>query len=117
MPTDDALQAVLHKIITRTTQAAHPSGDVGRRGRFDRLADDNSDSDEARALRPLQAAACTYRIAIGPRAGQKVLTRQGVIPRQTDFNAAARSTQSAVCPSGGGALSLRSDTHNDAPAA
>ena len=34
-PTDGALQAVLHKIITRTTQAAHPSGGVGRRGGFD----------------------------------------------------------------------------------
>ena len=34
-PTDEALQAVLHKIITRTTQAAHPSGGVGRRGGFD----------------------------------------------------------------------------------
>ena len=31
-PTDEALQAVLHKIITRLTQAAHPSGSVGRRG-------------------------------------------------------------------------------------
>ena len=34
-PTDEALQAVLHKIITRLTQAAHPSGGVGRRGGFD----------------------------------------------------------------------------------
>jgi len=34
-PTDEALQAVLHKIITRMTQAAHPSGGVGRRGGFD----------------------------------------------------------------------------------
>ena len=39
----------------------------------------------ARMLRPLQAAACTYRIAFGPRAGQKVLTLQGVMPRETDF--------------------------------
>ena len=31
----------------------------------------------ARLLRPLQAAACAYRIAFGPRAGQKVLTVQG----------------------------------------
>ena len=37
-------------------------------------------------LRPLQAAACTYRIAFGPRAGQKVLTLQGVMPRETDFS-------------------------------
>ena len=34
-PTDEALQAVLHKIITRLTQAAHPSGGVGRGGGFD----------------------------------------------------------------------------------
>ena len=34
-PTDEALQAVLHKIITRMTQAAQPSGSVGRRGGFD----------------------------------------------------------------------------------
>ena len=33
------------------------------------LADAQADSDEARALRPLQAAACTYRIAFGPRVG------------------------------------------------
>ena len=49
------------------------------------LADNDSDSDEARALRPLQAAACTYRIAFGPRAGQKVLMVQGAMPREADF--------------------------------
>jgi Putative transposase len=49
------------------------------------VADNDADSDEARTLRPLQAAACTYRIAFGPRAGQKVLTVQGAMPRQTAF--------------------------------
>ena len=49
------------------------------------MADNDSDSDEARALRPLQAAACTYRVAFGPRAGQKVLTVQGTMPRETGF--------------------------------
>ena len=29
--------------------------------------------------------ACTYRIAFGPRAGQKVLTLQGAMPREKDF--------------------------------
>ena len=46
----------------------------------------HSDPDEARPLRPLkplQAAACTCQIAFGPRAGQKVLTLQGAMPRQT----------------------------------
>jgi len=43
------------------------------------------DSDEARALGPLQAAACARRIAFGPRAGQKLLTVRGVTPREMDF--------------------------------
>jgi len=49
------------------------------------LADDDGDSDDARALRPLQAAACSYRIAFGPRAGQKLLTVQGAMPREPGF--------------------------------
>ena len=49
------------------------------------MVDNDGDSDEARTLRPLQAGACTYRIAFGPRAGKKVLTVQGVMPRDADF--------------------------------
>ena len=49
------------------------------------MADNDGESDEAHVLRPLQAAACTYRIAFGPRAGQKVLTLQGAMPRETEF--------------------------------
>ena len=49
------------------------------------LAEDDGDADEARTLRPMQAAACTYRIAFGPRAGQKVLTLQAAMPRQPDY--------------------------------
>ena len=40
------------------------------------------DSDAARALRPLHRGSCVYRIALGPRAGQKVLTLQGALPRE-----------------------------------
>ncbi len=50
------------------------------------MADNDGDSEEPRSLRPLQAAASTYRIAFGPRAGQKVLTVHGVMPRDADFN-------------------------------
>ena len=81
-PTDEALQAVLHRIITRLM------GLLTRRGVLVEeeegstyIADNDGDSDEARTLRPLQAAACTYRIAFGPRAGKKVLTVQGAMPR------------------------------------
>ena len=49
------------------------------------MADNDGDLDEARALRPLQAAACTNRVAFGPRAGQKLLTLQGAMPREADF--------------------------------
>ena len=35
-----------------------------------------ADHDPESALAPMQAAACTYRIAFGPRAGQKVLSLQ-----------------------------------------
>jgi hypothetical protein len=46
------------------------------------LAEPDADGEESRTLRPLQAAAITYRIAFGPRAGQKVLTLRGAMPRE-----------------------------------
>ena len=49
--------------------------------------DGDGDSEEARTLRPLQPAACTYRIAFGPRAGQKVFTVKGAMPRDPAFAA------------------------------
>ena len=48
------------------------------------LAEPGADGEEARRLRPLQAAAITYRIAFGPRAGQKVLTLRG-LGRRVEF--------------------------------
>ena len=40
-----------------------------------------ADIDPDNPLRPLQAASCTYRIAFGPRAGQKVLSLQTISSR------------------------------------
>jgi hypothetical protein len=37
-----------------------------------------AEADSDGALRSLQAASCTYRIALGPRAGQKVLSLQSL---------------------------------------
>ena len=62
-PTDEALQALLHKIIARLDEAAHPSGRARRRAGLDIPGRCDAESDNARTLRPLQAAACTYRIA------------------------------------------------------
>ena len=64
----------MHKIITRLMGLRTRRGVLVEEEGSTWVADNGSDSDEARVLRPLQAAACTYRIAFGPRAGQKVLT-------------------------------------------
>jgi len=37
------------------------------------LAESNADSDDGRALLPLQAASCTYRIAFSPRGWTQLL--------------------------------------------
>ena len=56
-----------------------------------------------RVLESLQAAACIYRIAYGPRAGQKVLTLRGAAPSAADFkqhlcaNLEVFSQHAAVC--------------------
>jgi hypothetical protein len=84
-PTDQAPQAVLHKIITRMMKLLTRRGALVDGPDSTYMADNDADLEDARTLRPLQAAACTYRIAFGPRAGQKVLTWQGAMPRQTDF--------------------------------
>ncbi len=84
-PTDEALQPVLHKIITRLMKLLTGKRVLVEEQGQTYVVDDNSDSDEARTVRPLQAAACTYRIAFGPRAGQKVLTLQGATTRDADF--------------------------------
>ena len=67
-PTDEALQAVLHKIITCMMKLLTRRGVLVEEEGSTYMADNDGDSDEARVLRPLQAAACTYRIAFGPRA-------------------------------------------------
>ena len=83
-PTDEALQSVLHKIITRLMKLLTRRGVLVEEEGSIYMADNDGVSDEARVLRPLQAAACTYRIAFGPRAGQKVLTLQGAMRRETE---------------------------------
>ena len=76
---------MLHKIITRTMKLLTRRGVLVEEEDSTYMADNDGDSDEARVVRPLQAAACINRIAFGPRAGQKVLTLQGVMPREADF--------------------------------
>jgi hypothetical protein len=76
-PSDDELYAPLQSVITRLMKMLTRRGvlvaDMGQTY----LAEPDADGEEARTLRPLQAAAVAYRIAFGPRAGQKVLTLRG----------------------------------------
>ena len=80
-PTDDELRTLLQSLISRLMKLLTRRGVlVEEMGQTD-LAEPDADADEARTLRPLQAAAVTYRMAFGPRAGQKVLTLRGAMPR------------------------------------
>lgn len=81
-PTDEQVQVVLRTIISRLMKLLTRRGTlVQDRGETYLAAPDESE-DEAHTLRPLLAAALTYRIAFGPRAGRKVLTLQGAMPRE-----------------------------------
>jgi hypothetical protein len=55
--TDEALQAMLQKIITRTMKLLTRRGVLAEEEGSTYMADGDSDSDAARVLRPLQAAA------------------------------------------------------------
>lgn len=71
-PTAGELQALLSRIIRRIMTLLTRQGYLIEEQGMTYLAE----TDPEAALGPLQAAACTYRIALGPRAGQKVLTLQ-----------------------------------------
>jgi hypothetical protein len=82
-PSDDALHALLHTVITRPMKMLTRRGVLIEEMGQTWLADPNVDGHEARTLRPLQAAAITYRIAFGPRAGHKVLMLRGALAPRT----------------------------------
>jgi hypothetical protein len=76
-PTDDELQALLQTLLTRLMKLLTRRGVLVEEMGQTYLAEPDADGDEARTLRPLRAAAITYRIAFGPSAGHKVLNPQG----------------------------------------
>ena len=73
-PTRDELQELLGKIIARLLKRLTRSGHLVEEESVRYLAELDPDD----PLTPLQAASCTYRIALGPRAGQKVLSLRTV---------------------------------------
>jgi len=81
-PTDDELYALLQTVITRLMKMLTRRGVLIEEMGQTYLAEQDADDDEALTLRPLQAAAVTYRIVFAPRAGQMVLTLRGAMPRE-----------------------------------
>ncbi len=81
-PTEDELHALLQTVITRLMKMLTRRGVLIEEMGQTYLAEPDADGEEARTLRPLQAAAATYRIAFGPRTGQKLLTLRGAMPRE-----------------------------------
>ena len=84
-PTADQLQALLNQIIKRTMKVLTRHGALIEEEGMTYLAEMETNA----ALAPLQSAACIYRIAMGPRAGQKVLTlrtapAQSTLPQSID---------------------------------
>jgi hypothetical protein len=73
-PTATELQALLNRIIKRMIRLLTRKGYLIEEQGMTTLTDPAPET----ALGPLQAAACTYRTAFGPRAGQKVLSLQTV---------------------------------------
>jgi hypothetical protein len=104
-PTDDEVHALLQAIITRLMKMLTRRGVLVEEMGQTYLAEPDTEGEEARTLRPLQAAAITYRIAFGPRAGQKVLTLRGAMPRERSAPAPVRRhrrPQPACCGAGRG---------------
>ena len=86
-PTVEQLQALLIRMIKRLMRLLTRKGYLVEEQGMIYLANPDPES----ALAPLQQGACTYRIAFGPRAGQKMLTLQ-TLPSQ----AAASTTERCV---------------------
>jgi hypothetical protein len=75
--TGDELKGLLDKIVVRLMNMLTRQGYLVEEQGMTYLADIGP----ANALKPLQAASCTYRIAFGPRAGQKALSLRTVASR------------------------------------
>src|SRR3954466_9249830 len=79
-PSAAELETLLNRIIQRIVKLLTRTGYLIEEQGMSYLAQAESD----RALTPLKSAACTYRIALGPHAGQKVLSLQTVPSRAAD---------------------------------
>ena len=83
-PSRDELAGLLDKIIARLLKLLTRQGYLVEEQGMTYLADMDADN----PLASLQAAACTYRIVLGPRAGHKVLSLRTVAGRDDKATAA-----------------------------
>ena len=83
-PTRAELEDLLDKIIVRLLKMLTRQGHLVEEEGVSYIADIDADN----PLASLQAASCTYRIALGPRAGQKVLSLRTVAGRDEKTTAA-----------------------------
>ena len=83
-PSRDELAGLLDKIIARLMKLLTRLGTLVEEQGMTYLADMDADN----PLASLQTASCTYRIALGPRAGQKVLSLRTVAGRDDKASAA-----------------------------
>ncbi len=75
-PTLEQVHTLLPTISRRIMRLLIRTGHIVEEQETLCMAENTDETDTA--MVPLQAAACTYRIALGPRAGQKVVTAQTV---------------------------------------
>ena len=83
-PSRDELAGLLDKMIVRLMKMLTRQGYLVQEQGMTFIADMDTDN----PLASLQAAACSYRIALGPRAGQKVLSLQTGLGRDEKATAA-----------------------------
>jgi hypothetical protein len=74
-PTEEGLHELLQTVIARLMRLPTRRGVLVEDDGQSALAESDTDAEEARTLRPLQAGAVTYRIAFGPRAPLEFLQR------------------------------------------
>ncbi|SFN04582.1 hypothetical protein SAMN05421863_109011 [Nitrosomonas communis] len=86
-PTSEQLQELLSQIIQRIMKALIRYGVLIEEEGMTFLADMAADT----ALAPFQSADCTYRIALGPQAGQKVLTLKTLPMQSTQQSQSSRA--------------------------
>ena len=74
--TNEKLQALLGTIVTRVLRLLTRLGHLVEEEGVSYVADAQGVLDPDNLLAPLQVASCTYRIALGPHAGRKVVSLQ-----------------------------------------